>query len=115
MAYRIETARKTIVIATDREPGHPELDPLFVRFCRGADTLIYDAQYTPEELARRRGWGHGSWRDAVDTARDAGVPDLILTHLDRLRSDDDQDRLVAAAHREYPGARGATEHMTLSL
>ena len=36
------------------------------KLAEGADVLIYDSQYLPEEYeARRRGWGHSHWREAV--------------------------------------------------
>jgi len=32
----------------------------------GADVLIYDAHILPEEYAaRKQGWGHSHWREAV--------------------------------------------------
>ena len=53
-----------------------------VDFCRGADLLIHDAQYTPKELANRRGWGHSSYEQAIECARLAKVKKLVLTHHD---------------------------------
>jgi len=36
------------------------------KLAEGADVLIYDAQYLPEEYAAgKRGWGHSHWREAV--------------------------------------------------
>ena len=39
-----------------------------VELARGADVLIHEGQYTPEELPRFRGWGHSSWAQAVEVA-----------------------------------------------
>ncbi len=45
--------------------------------------LIYDAQYSPEQLARtRKGWGHSSWLEGVKIAREAKVRNLVLFHHD---------------------------------
>jgi ribonuclease BN (tRNA processing enzyme) len=107
LAYRIATPRRSIVIATDREPGNPAGDSAFLDFCRGAQVLIYDAQYTPEEYSAHRGWGHGTWRDGVEVARASGIEELILTHHDRQRTDNELDRILAAAREAFPRVRMA--------
>src|SRR5262249_22914896 len=47
--YRVEDGESTVVYASDLEQGHPDLDRVVREYARGADVLIYDAQYTPEE------------------------------------------------------------------
>ncbi len=95
--YRIESRGKVLVFCTDIEHGEM-IDPKIVELSEGADLLIHDAQYTPDELPRKRGWGHSSWEQAVDVARQAGVKRLALTHHDPdhddafLRKIDDQCR-----------------------
>lgn len=113
LAYRLDLPAASIVVATDHECGDPDLDRRFVAFCRGADALIYDAQYTPDEYPRHRGLGHSTWRDGVAIARAAGVGELILTHLDRSRTDAAQDEIVALARREFPRVRSATQGLRL--
>jgi phosphoribosyl 1,2-cyclic phosphodiesterase len=80
-SYRFSRAGKSIVFCTDIEHG-TDLDPEIVEFCRGADLLLHDAQYTPDELAHRRGWGHSSYLQAIECAQRAGVKTLVLTHHD---------------------------------
>jgi phosphoribosyl 1,2-cyclic phosphodiesterase len=67
----------------------------YVDFCRGAELLFHDAQYTEEEYAKTVTWGHSTYRDAVDIAIDAGVKRLGLLHHDPERSDDEIDRHLA--------------------
>lgn len=64
----------------------------FVELFRDADLLIHDSQYTEEEYARTRSWGHSTFADAVDLAIDAGVKKLGIFHHDPDRSDDELDR-----------------------
>lgn len=70
----------------DRAPGAPTREEL-TRFARGARVLIHDAMYTGAEYMDHRGWGHSSYRDAVDLAIAADVQTLVLFHHDPERSD----------------------------
>jgi ribonuclease BN (tRNA processing enzyme) len=71
----------------------------FLRFFEGADLLIHDAQYTPEELERRRGWGHSAWPDVLDIAIEAGVKSLLLFHHDPDHSDQFLDEIHTAVQQ----------------
>jgi ribonuclease BN (tRNA processing enzyme) len=52
-----------------------------------ADLLYHDGQYTVEEYAPRRGWGHSSFNDALQFAAVAGVKYLLIGHHDPSHSD----------------------------
>jgi phosphoribosyl 1,2-cyclic phosphodiesterase len=84
--YRYEYGGKTIVYCTDVEHGE-EINPSVVELAQGADLLIHDAQYTPEELPARQGWGHSSWLQAVQVAQQAQVKRLALFHHDPAHTD----------------------------
>ena len=49
-----------------------------IEFMADVDVLIHDAQYTPEDYQRKRGWGHSCYIDTVNSAVDAGVGNLYL-------------------------------------
>ncbi len=119
VGFGIAEAGRRLVFLTDNElaaAGGPP--PEVVDFCRGAAVLIHDGQYLPEEMDRRRGWGHSDWAAVLRLARAAGVERLILTHHDPARRDEEVDRLLAAA-REAAGAgltvEAAWEGLALSL
>src|ERR1700723_447985 len=79
LGYRIETTGGAIGFGTDKEPGGHTCDQNLRQLAHGADVLIYDAQYSPEQLASdRRGWGHSSWLEGVKIAREAKVRNLVL-------------------------------------
>jgi phosphoribosyl 1,2-cyclic phosphodiesterase len=67
-----------------------------VNLARNADLLIYDTQFTPEEYAVRPHWGHSRPNDALEIARAAKVKQLCLFHHAPLRSDEDNDKILAA-------------------
>jgi phosphoribosyl 1,2-cyclic phosphodiesterase len=66
-----------------------------VELCRGADLLIYDTQFTREEYRQRPHWGHSTPDDAIGIARDAGVKALCLYHHAPMRTDEQQDAILA--------------------
>lgn len=114
-AYRLEHAGRSVVYATDVERGELESDAALKGLAAGADVLIHDAQYTPEEYESRRGWGHSTWRHAVDAAREAGARQLILFHHDPARTDAEIDSIVGDAREAFPDVAAAREGMILPL
>ncbi len=65
-----------------------------IRFLAGADVLIHDAQYFPEEYQQRISWGHSPYTYAVDLAVKGRVKQLILFHHDPDHDDDTVDRIL---------------------
>ncbi len=113
--YRISDGAHSIVIATDHEHGDPEADARLNTVARGADLLVYDAQYTPLEYEKRHGWGHSTWRDAVSVAFEAQIPQLVLFHHDPAHDDATLDAILAEAQTQFPLTCCAREGMTLRL
>ena len=85
--YRLEVNGKILVYCTDVEHGDT-LDKKVIDFAQGADVLIHEAQYTPEELPKFKGWGHSSWEQAIEVAKLAKVKKLYMTHHDPEHNDD---------------------------
>jgi phosphoribosyl 1,2-cyclic phosphodiesterase len=61
----------------------------------GADVLIHDCQYTPEEYTARIGFGHSSTEHAAAFAERTGVRRLVMFHHDPLHTDDELDAMRA--------------------
>ena len=116
MGFRMETQEGVLVYATDNEPGHPVFDESVRKLADSADVLIYDAQYLPDEYeARRRGWGHSHWREAVNLVMESGAKELILFHHDPAHDDACIDNIVKEARNYYPKVRAAAEGMQVEL
>jgi len=116
VAYRIEAEGAAFVFSTDHEPGVPAHDRALAALAAGADVLVYDAQYTPEQLAgEKKHWGHGSWLNAVRTAQASGAKKLILFHHDPDNDDAYIDGLVRQARQEFPETWAANEGLSISL
>jgi phosphoribosyl 1,2-cyclic phosphodiesterase len=116
VAYRIDADGASFVLATDTEPGSPFHDHSVRELAKGADVLVYDAQYTPEQVVGdKRGWGHSSWLEGTRIARECGVKQLILIHHDPDNDDAFVDGLVQKARQEFPRVKGAAEGLEFHL
>jgi len=113
--YRIECEGASVVIATDVEHGHPTLDKLLRDRSKDADLLIYDAQYTDAEYAKRVGWGHSTPRAAAEVAADAGVKSLMLFHHDPEHDDAAMDTILREARKLFPATIAACEGEFISI
>jgi phosphoribosyl 1,2-cyclic phosphodiesterase len=101
--YRIERAGSTVVYISDHQSpldGSHRVAESVLELCDGADLLIHDAQYTPEEWRERSHWGHCTVDYAVHVAREAGVRRLALFHHDPSHDDETIDRLLEGAREQ---------------
>ncbi len=113
-SYRIEENGKTIVFATDVEHKNG-IDARLVQIAQNADILIHDAQYTQAELTQRTGWGHSSWQQAVQVAKQAHVKKLILTHHDPEHNDQFLAQLEKEAQKQFPNCHFARERQEFEV
>jgi phosphoribosyl 1,2-cyclic phosphodiesterase len=105
LGYRMEAGGRSLCYLSDHEPycdsvwregassGRLEsiLDPgdrRHAEFMQGADVVIHEAQYTPDEYPAKRNWGHSTYAYAVELAAASGVGRLYLTHHDPLHDDE---------------------------
>ena len=116
MGFRMETKDGVLVYATDNEPGDAAFDKSVRKLAEGADVLIYDAQYLPEEYAaEKHGWGHSHWREAVNVVMESGAKELVLFHHDPDHTDVVIDKIVHDARNYYPKVRAAAEGMEIRI
>jgi ribonuclease BN (tRNA processing enzyme) len=113
--FRIESDGASIVYAPDREFGDSVLDATMREFSDRASILIVDSQFTREEYPQHKGWGHSTWNDAVEVARDSKVEQLILFHHDPDHDDEAVIRIEAEAKKLLPGVCAAREGWVAEL
>jgi phosphoribosyl 1,2-cyclic phosphodiesterase len=99
LAFRIEEDGRSVVYASDAGYGAGGPPAASIDLYRGADVLIHDATYTPEDGRRYADRGFSSVEDAVSAAIAAGVRRLVLTHYDQDYTDADVDALCARGRR----------------
>ena len=96
--YKFMEDGKTFVFLTDNELKYKHRGGRsfeeYADFAKGADLLIHDAEYTPEEYKTIRAWGHSTYVDAIDLAFSAQVQRLGLFHHNQERDDAAQDTIV---------------------
>lgn len=103
VGYRIESKGRVLAYLTDHEPAlGADLanDPTEwisgFSVAHGADVLIHDCQYTPEEYVGRLGFGHSTTEHVAIFAEKAGVDRMLMFHHDPMHTDDQ----LEAMHRD---------------
>ena len=96
--YKFVEDGKAFVFLTDNELGytHPGGSQYreYVDLASGADLLIHDAEYTPQEYKKTKSWGHSDYIQALDLAVEAGVKKFGLFHINQERTDPEMDQIV---------------------
>jgi phosphoribosyl 1,2-cyclic phosphodiesterase len=124
-AYRIEEDGTSCAYITDNElepPGKVATTyDEWVAFCRDVDVLIHDAQYLPNDLPHKHGWGHSLVSQVRQLAVDAEVGCLVMFHHDPDRSDAEIDFIQQENEHFFRGRRApaislcAAEGMVIRL
>ena len=108
--FKFSEAGRSLVFLTDNELGFRHPGGLsfkhYAELCRGADLVLHDAQYTPEEYRLTRGWGHSTFPAVVELCRAAAPKRFGLIHHDPQHTDPELDRHVRDCRRAM-GRRGA--------
>jgi len=90
LAYRLDDLRKktSFVYATDTEHYPNRMDLALGNLAKGADLLVYDGMYTPEEYeSKYKGWGHSTWEKGFELAQYADVKRYVVFHHDPNHTD----------------------------
>lgn len=101
LGYRFEENGKVFVFLTDNELSYTHPGGLsfshYVEFCKGADFLIHDSEFTDGDY--KRTWGHSTFKEALDLSMEAGVKTLGLFHHNQERTDEEIDAIVAESEQ----------------
>jgi len=122
MIYRVDYEGRSVVYATDTEyETSADVDESFLELCRGADVLIFDSMYTPDEYygrvapPSRVGWGHSTYQVGAEIAAKAQVGRYVLFHHDPDQDDDAVMAKETAAREIFPASQAAYEGLVLEL
>lgn len=112
--YRISCGDTSLVYATDYEPASDAPDD-FCDFARGCSLLLLDAQYTSEEYAHTRGFGHSTIERSVAIAEACEAERTILVHHDPKRVDGALEELERAVRAGHPTIHFGREDEEITL
>ena len=122
--YRVEMGGAVVAYISDHQQpmdGSFKVPDSVLELCDGADLVIHDAQYMPDEFEEKKHWGHCTVDFAVQVAKESGAKALSLFHHDPGHGDDAVDRVLdrAMARRNGTGfpseIMAASEGLTVSL
>lgn len=106
LGLKFKENNTTVVVLTDNElhlPNPRTPYEKFIKFVRGADLLIHDAQYVDETYPSRIGWGHSTSTQVMQLAKDCRVKRVLFTHHDPSSSDDFIKKILLKMRRAFPG------------
>ena len=105
-AFKFEEDGKSLVFMSDNELDHQDIAVVpyedHLKFIMDSDILIHDAQYERKEMEKHKSWGHSSWEQTVDFAKEGNIKKLYLTHYDPSRTDKQIDKIIKKADK-YAG------------
>ena len=112
---RTEFDRFSVTYVTDCEHPSSHLNQNIVDIAKGTDILIHDAQYTPEQMPKYKGWGHSSWDQCTDLALQAQVKKLVLFHHNPDHSNSMLEKIEKDAQSKFANTVSAREGMEIFI
>ena len=114
-SIKIKSFEKIITYITDCEHPKDHLNQNVVDFASDSDILIHDAQYKVEDLHLYTGWGHSSWKEAVDVAIESNSKKLILFHHSPDYTDQQIDEIEKKAIMDFPDVIAAKQGLEIKI
>ena len=68
-----------------------------------------------EDLPAHKGWGHSSWKNAVDLAKVSNVNQLILFHFNPKYCDKTVSNIEKNAQKEFKNAIAAKQQLKIEF
>ena len=96
-SYKVTIDNFSILYSTDSEHPNNKLNENVLKMAENTDILIHDSHFTEEDLKDHIGWGHSSWRQAVNVAIKSGAKKLFLFHYSPEYNDDIIDSIEQKA------------------
>ena len=112
LIYKLTCNNRSMVCATDYEYDE-EKSRALIDFAKGVDLLFFDAQYTDEQLALKKGFGHSSALAGLKVMKECGARLLRLVHHDPFRSDEELQKMEADVKSASVAFAGKGDVITL--
>ena len=96
--FKLSWRNKSIVYASDYEYEKTSFLRL-IKLAKNADLVLYDGQYSSDELNTHRGFGHSSAEFALELLDRCGARFMWIVHHDPQRSDAELHAMAARINR----------------
>ena len=114
-SYKLSINDYSILYTTDCEHENENLNQNVLDIANGADVLIHDSHFLVEDLPKHKGWGHSSWKEAIDVAEKTNIKDLILFHFSPEYDDDTISIMQKEAKKIFPNTIAAKQGMKIEF
>lgn len=114
LLYRLEGNDKSVIYALDCEMNESVRHSL-TEFSGEGNLLIWDSNFTEEDLALHRGWGHSTWTEGIALRRGAGAGTVLMTHYASDYTDGFLQAQELSCTRTDPAAIFAREGMQIEV
>ncbi|MCK4328124.1 MAG: ribonuclease Z [Candidatus Diapherotrites archaeon] len=95
--------------------GDTEMCDSTIKAAEGADLLVHDSTFAQDASDRARDATHSTARDAGEVARQANVRQLVLTHFSTRYKEEELDKLLQDAKKEFDNVIVAKDFMRLEI
>lgn len=113
--YRFDHGGRRVCYISDIEHTDPWPASHLVRFCKGADLVIFDCMYTNKEYAGCRGWGHSTWMAGITLCKASSAKAMAGYHHNPVHDDDRIDAMQAELEALLPNGFMAREGQVVTF
>lgn len=99
---RFDTGSGSFCVICDWEHGEQRVP---CHMTDGCSFVLYDGTYTDEEYEERVGWGHSTWREGVELAKERGISRLLISHHAPDHTDAMLREMEQEAQKAFPNTR----------
>jgi len=114
-SYKVTINDFSIMYSTDSEHPNNELNENVLEMAKNTDILIHDSHFTEEDLKDHVGWGHSSWKQAVDVAIKSDAKKLFLFHYSPEYNDDIIDSIEKKAQNILKTCKASRQNLKIKF
>ncbi len=114
-SYKVTIDDFSIVYSTDSEHENNNLNENVLEIAKNTDILIHDSHFTEEDLDNHIGWGHSSWKQAVNVAIKSNAKKLFLFHYSPEYNDDVIDTIEMKAQQFLQTCEASKQNLKINF